>query len=151
MTQNHECNLGALLPSDIAQASALCCGCLPGEPRTPSMLEESLHNPYHLLLAAKKQQIVCGLLEAVLVSDDCSLLLLAVLPEFRRKGVGTALLQRLVDFARSKNARGISLEVRSSNLPAQKLYESAGFQRAGIRPGFYSAPKEDAIVLIRPL
>ena len=67
-----------------------------------------------------------------------------VLPEYRGRGVGRQILEELLERGRKLGAEEFTLEVRSSNEPAIRLYESFGFVCEGIRPGFYSEPLEDA-------
>jgi ribosomal-protein-alanine acetyltransferase len=68
---------------------------------------------------------------------------LAVLPAFRRRGVGRALVEELLALARGP----VFLEVRPSNSEARKLYEKMGFIQIGLRPGYYHTPSEDGIVM----
>ena len=75
---------------------------------------------------------------------------IAVASEFRKNGIGTALLTEFQK-ALPETAESISLEVRASNLPAIGLYGSFGFERAGVRRGMYSSPKEDGIVMIKKI
>lgn len=69
---------------------------------------------------------------------------IAVSSEFRGRGVASTLIGSQIDYARTHGLSEISLEVRSSNTPAQALYEKFGFVRLGTRPNFYNSPKEDA-------
>ena len=71
----------------------------------------------------------------------------AVLPEFRNLGIAKKLINDLLDAGRKAGAEEFTLEVRVSNEPAIKVYESAGFVSEGIRPGFYEDPKEDANIM----
>ena len=72
---------------------------------------------------------------------------LAVSGEYRRRGVGRTLLQKVVVEALGQSSARVTLEVRKSNLAAQKLYESAGFVATGIRKGYYSDDGEDALTM----
>jgi ribosomal-protein-alanine N-acetyltransferase len=72
---------------------------------------------------------------------------LAVLPDYRRRGVAAHLLQTALREAHRRGARSAVLEVRPSNLAAQGLYRSAGFEKWGRKPGYYVLPPEDALVL----
>jgi ribosomal-protein-alanine N-acetyltransferase len=67
--------------------------------------------------------------------------------DFRRRGLGRRLLEQVVLEARSRASSRITLEVRKSNLPAQKLYESMGFAVTGVRKGYYSDDGEDAFLM----
>ena len=71
----------------------------------------------------------------------------AVRDQFRRRGIGSALLARIVEIAKRLNVRVAFLEVRSGNLAAQALYEKTGFKAIARRPDYYSDPQEDAVVM----
>jgi ribosomal-protein-alanine N-acetyltransferase len=72
---------------------------------------------------------------------------LAVELNHRRRGIARLLLQRVIDEARQRTASRVMLEVRRSNLVAQKLYEKIGFTATGIRKGYYSDNGEDALAM----
>jgi ribosomal-protein-alanine N-acetyltransferase len=72
---------------------------------------------------------------------------IAVHIEFRRQRIGQALLQQVLEQARNRDSSRVTLEVRVSNIPAQKLYESVGFVSQGLRKGYYSDDGEDAVVM----
>jgi ribosomal-protein-alanine N-acetyltransferase len=72
---------------------------------------------------------------------------IAVHVDFRRRGIARALLDKVASEARCQSALRVMLEVRKSNLPAQKLYEAAGFVTTGIRKGYYSDDGEDALAM----
>lgn len=83
------------------------------------------------------------------VLDEIHINNLAVLPEHRRSGIASALLERVLDDGAARGAQRATLEVRRSNIPALKLYEKFGFSVAGVRRGYYTKPEEDALVLWR--
>lgn len=72
---------------------------------------------------------------------------IAVTSASRGQGIGSALVDALVDFSKEKGIRLISLEVRESNLAAQGLYRKKGFAALGKRKRFYANPTEDAIIM----
>jgi ribosomal-protein-alanine N-acetyltransferase len=72
---------------------------------------------------------------------------LAVTPEARRRGIGRTLVKAVLEDARSCGIRLVFLEVRESNAAARRLYERAGFETVGRRPGYYVSPVEDALVM----
>ena len=74
---------------------------------------------------------------------------IAVLPEFRRHGIGQTTVQALLSYAQKHGGTFVSLEVRESNLPALALYQKLGFQQEGRRHGFYTKPTEDALIRAR--
>ena len=83
------------------------------------------------------------------VLDELHINNIALRPQYRGRGFGTALMQHVLAEARRLGARRATLEVRRSNEPAQKLYEKFGFTVAGVRRLYYSSPPEDALVLWR--
>lgn len=83
------------------------------------------------------------------VVDQIHINNLAVRPELRGRGLGTSLLDGVLDEAAKLGAPHATLEVRRSNAPARRLYERAGFELAGVRTSYYTNPIEDALILSR--
>ena len=73
---------------------------------------------------------------------------IAVLPEYRRLGIGEKILGYVIDNTKAE-LEFISLEVRVSNIAAISLYEKFGFERTGLRKRFYTNPQEDAIIMTK--
>ena len=71
----------------------------------------------------------------------------AVAPTHRRRGIATSLLEKLFDVTAGRGRRGYTLEVRVSNTHAIQLYERLGFQGRGIRRGYYTDNREDALIM----
>lgn len=86
-------------------------------------------------------------------AGESHILNLCVHDAVRRRGFGRLILRHLLSLARSHSADAVFLEVRPSNAPALRLYESAGFNEVGMRRGYYPADnnREDAIILARSL
>ena len=72
---------------------------------------------------------------------------IATHPTARRCGMGAAVLEHLIAVAIKRGCEQLSLEARVSNLPAISLYERYGFEKMGLRRGFYKHPTEDAYVM----
>ena len=110
-----------------------------------------------------REGFVCRVLEqggmilgygiVTLEKDRAHILNLCVRPESQGRGLGTRLLQRLLDLARGAGARYVILEVRPSNYAARTLYQRMGFVRSGTRKNYYPATggHEDAIIMTREL
>jgi ribosomal-protein-alanine N-acetyltransferase len=94
---------------------------------------------------------VMGYYLARLVPPEAELLLIATLPHCRRRGIGTELLSHLLVEAERTGCSRCFLEVRVSNEPAIRFYQHNGFRAVGVRKNYYSAPLEDAVVMVRGL
>lgn len=95
------------------------------------------------------EQRLTGFIVARMAAGDLHINNIAVHHEFRRYGIGSALLQSVLEESRRKNARQALLEVRVSNVAARKLYERHGFEINGRRRNYYNSPTEDALLMIR--
>jgi len=73
------------------------------------------------------------------VLDEAELLLLAVIPDARRRGVGAALLRGVLADCAARKISAVHLEVRAGN-DAMKLYSSSGFSKIGERRDYYRGP-----------
>lgn len=83
------------------------------------------------------------------VADELHINTVAVRPELRRRGLGRALMERLLEAVAAEGVRRATLEVRRSNIPALRLYEQLGFATAAVRESYYTQPVEDAVILWR--
>lgn len=83
------------------------------------------------------------------IVDEGHITNVAVAPEYRRKGIGRAIVATLIDVAEENGLNSFTLEVRESNLPAQALYSEFKFKPAGIRKGYYLDNGENAIIMWR--
>ena len=92
---------------------------------------------------------VAGYIATWVIVDEVHINNLAVRPEFRNRGLGSALLAFALEDGERHGAPRATLEVRRSNEAARRLYERHGFRLAGVRRDYYSHPTEDALVLWR--
>ena len=83
-----------------------------------------------------------------LVADELHLLNICCASAHRRQGYAQSLLQHMIAVARERECRLITLEVRTSNAPAIKMYEGHDFKASGVRPGYYADNQEDALVML---
>lgn len=103
----------------------------------------------HILLVRTAACRVAGFCAFWLVFDEIHINNVAVRPGLRAQGIGTTLLRRVLEEARTLGARRATLEVRASNERARRLYERLGFYVAGVRRDYYTNPVEDALILWR--
>ena len=94
---------------------------------------------------------VAGFLVAALIPPQADLETIAVVRKAQRRGLGACLLAELLALLKNRQMTEVMLEVRESNQAACRFYAAAGFQETGRRNGYYSDPKEDAILLARPV
>ena len=92
-----------------------------------------------------------GYIAARIDADELHVNNIGVWPESRRRGVGGALLGAALEAAARRGAFEAVLEVRASNLAAQRMYERFGFAAVGVRRNYYRAPVEDAKIMTRRL
>ena len=108
-------------------------------------LEQQLNLETSHFAVATLDGNVVGYMGLQIFSGEGYVTNVAVLPDFRRMGIAKKLIEHQIQNEMSF----ITLEVRESNLPAIKLYESCGFENVGIRPKFYSNPTENAIIMTK--
>lgn len=129
--------------SDISLISALEKECF-SLPWNETSVQELFDKDSSCSYTARVNDEFAGYILAENICGDINLYRVSVKNEFRRLGIGTALIDRL----RSQSADMISLEVRKSNMNAISLYKKLGFTIEGERKDFYEQPVEDAYVMI---
>lgn len=139
-----------LAKKDIDKAADIEKACF-NAPWSYNQLAESLSMPDNLFLGAFSKDELVGYIGFYKVMDEGFVTNLAVKPYYRRKGIGRALLCRLIDECTSLKIRLITLEARESNRAALSLYMAEGFEVCGKRRGFYKNPVEDAVLLCRKI
>ena len=118
-------------------------------PWSRSMFAGELAKPASVCLGAFEDGRLVGYMIISRYVDAWHVMNVAVDPEFRRRGIATALLDALFDLTDDGGRRGYTLEVRVTNEGAIKLYERLGFRARGIRRGYYTDNREDALIMWR--
>jgi ribosomal-protein-alanine N-acetyltransferase len=118
-------------------------------PWSRSMFASELSKPSSLCLGAFDAETgkLLGYLVISRYVDAWHVMNIAVLPNRRRQGIASQLMNRLFDLTAGRSRRGYTLEVRVSNSGAIKLYEQLGFRPRGIRRGYYTDNREDALIM----
>jgi [ribosomal protein S18]-alanine N-acetyltransferase len=117
------------------------------DPWSEASFREALTSPWSFGLVAEMGRGAAGYLIGREVAGTGEVLNLAVAPEFRRRGIGGALLEAGLAALRRRKVDEVFLEVRESNVSARALYLDYGFRPVGQRAAYYRNPKEDALVL----
>ena len=129
--------------SEVAELEAICFN----DPWSEAALLESLEASYSHFYVYTEDEKVMGYMGLYAVAGEGSVTNVAVFPEYRGQGVGHALVENAIAVGKELGLEYITLEVRESNLTAQRLYEKCGFERVGVRKNFYTSPKEDAVIM----
>ena len=118
-------------------------------PWSRSMFASEIAKPTSICLGAFEGDELVGYVVNSRYVDAWHVMNVAVDPDRQRRGIATALLERLFELTRDDERRGYTLEVRVSNEGAIRLYEQLGFEARGIRRGYYTDNREDALIMWR--
>jgi [ribosomal protein S18]-alanine N-acetyltransferase len=118
-------------------------------PWSRSMFASELAKPTSICLGAFEGEDLLGYVINSRYVDAWHIMNVAVDPQHQRRGIATHLLERLFELTRDDERRGYTLEVRISNEDAIRLYEKLGFESRGIRRGYYTDNREDALIMWR--
>jgi [ribosomal protein S18]-alanine N-acetyltransferase len=108
---------------------------------------ELTKNQFAVYVVIELEGRVVGYCGAWIVMDEAHITNVALLPEVRGKKLGEALMREMIEVAKERGVRTMTLEVRVSNAIAQSLYRKLGFQDGAIRKGYYTDNYEDALVM----
>jgi ribosomal-protein-alanine N-acetyltransferase len=129
------------------------------DPWTAAAMASTLrHDHMRVLVAAERGDLSgdgagrpLGYVVAMIAGPEAEIADLAVSPDARRRGIGRALIDRLLGSLEAEGVVSVFLEVRESNHAARRLYESRDFHGIGRRRGYYRLPPEDALLLKREM
>ena len=112
-----------------------------------SMLRNELSNELTTYLVMESEGKLIGYAGFWLVAGEAQVTRVAVLEELRGQGLGTRLTAAMVNKAWELGAEAVTLEVRESNVAAQKAYLTCGFASEGVRPNYYEDNHENAVIM----
>ncbi len=112
-----------------------------------AFVQELTENHYAQYLVAREGDRIAGYAGMWVILDEAHVTNVAVHPDWRGCGAGEQLMRALIDRAVALGAIRMTLEVRVSNQVAQGLYLKLGFKPSGIRKGYYTETKEDALIM----
>ena len=116
-------------------------------PWSRGSLENALSDPNAVFCVAIENGGVIGYIGMLFVLDEGYICNVAVSQSFRKRGVGSALIQTLVTHCKKNDFAFLTLEVRESNAAARSLYEDFGFVNVGERKNYYTDPTENAVLM----
>lgn len=140
-------------PSDVAAVAAIEAAVQP-RPWPASVFRDELERPDRVYRVATGRRRwgagpapVRGYGGASIGAGEAHVLTVAVDADHRRRGIGLAVVLALVGAVRDQGVTAVTLEVRESNVAAQRMYERLGFVSYGLRPGYYQDNREAARIL----
>ena len=138
--------LRPMVHTDIDNIMIISSLSLPEPWSKKSMLNE-LSNPLARYIIAENSEGIIGYIGLWIVLDEGHITNIAVHPQFREQGIGTKLIEALISRSSDWHITSITLEVRESNLIAQKLYNNFNFKVEGKRLNYYSDNNENALIM----
>jgi len=112
-----------------------------------SFEREIRENMLAVYLVVEMENNILGYGGMWMIIDEAHITNIAVHPNFRNRDIGSYLLKSMIEYAEKLGIYRMTLEVRKSNIPAQRLYKKFGFESCGIRPKYYMDTNEDAIIM----
>ena len=123
--------------------------CFFDRPWTANQFREELDINFSRTFIAYEDGNAAGFVNIWLTPPFATINNIAVLPEMRGRGIAGSLIGRAVAVCESEGIDELTLEVRVTNTPAVSLYEKHGFVPVGLRRGYYTQPKEDALLMTK--
>ncbi|MDE5824998.1 MAG: ribosomal protein S18-alanine N-acetyltransferase [Lachnospiraceae bacterium] len=139
---------------DLEEVTTLEAACF-SMPWKYKDFEEVLTNPNRCYLLAEADKVTTDIPDRILggcmlthIAGEGDISNVAVHEKYRNNGIAAAVLSALLKLGKERyGITAFTLEVRSQNIPARRLYENYGFVSKGVRPNFYEKPKDDAIIM----
>ncbi len=136
-------------PSHIGGVKLLLDSCFGESTWSAESIRSQLDKTDSYCAVAVDEDVVVGYIAFEVITDEGSIVELAVDPKHRRKGVGKKLVELMLTSC--SGVKTVCLEVRVSNTAARALYQALGFQPISVRKNYYDYPREDAVIMIKQL
>ena len=111
-----------------------------------NILKQEFENGKSKYFVLKHENEIVGFVGILLIIDEVNIMNIVVRKDKRKLGIGSLLLEKIIDFSKIHNATSITLEVNEKNIPAIKLYKKYGFKQVGLRKKYYN--NEDNAILM---
>jgi ribosomal-protein-alanine N-acetyltransferase len=128
---------------EVAEIEKICFSL----PWSKELLSQELLNDMAYYQCALINGKVVGYMGMWKICDEGHITNVAVLPEYRKKGIASTLISKMIEVCECSEIYNITLEARESNIEAINLYEKFGFESAGKRPNYYNKPNESAVIM----
>ena len=104
---------------------------------TFNVLEQEFNNNNTTYIVAKENNLVVGFAGLLMIVDEANVMNIVTKKDKRNSGIGTLLLEKLIEIAKEKKSTSITLEVNEKNIPAINLYKKLQFKEVGVRKKYY--------------
>ena len=141
-------NILELKNEDVLMVAEIEKECF-SKPWSEKAIKTEINNDLSYFVVAKVGNEVVGYGGMYSVMGEGYIYNIAVKRKYRKFGIGTNIVNELVNYSKIKSLNFLSLEVRKSNTPAINLYSNCGFKKIGNRKNFYTNPLEDAIIMTK--
>ena len=141
-------NILELKNEDVLMVAEIEKECF-SKPWSEKAIKTEINNDLSYFVVAKVGNEVVGYGGMYSVMGEGYIYNIAVKRKYRKFGIGTNIVNELVNYSKIKSLNFLSLEVRKSNTPAINLYSNCGFEKVGNRKNFYTNPLEDAIIMTK--
>ena len=135
-------------PEDISRVNAIEAEIFTSAWTEADFIYELNDNPFAFYFVWEHENVIEGYVGLWILFDQAQITTLGVDLAFRNQGIGKALMRHAMDYCTQEHVKSVTLEVRVSNLPAIKLYESFGFITKSIRKDYYQDNHEDAYLMV---
>lgn len=116
----------------------------------PSILKSEIESSLSRYVVAKEVDNIVGFAGIIILPDDVEITNIVTKKTERKKGIGTLLLEKIIEISKETNKKIISLEVNEKNDSAIKLYTKFGFEKVGLRKRYYNGI-DNAIIMSRKI
>lgn len=120
-------------------------------PWSESIFQSELSKKKSLYLVVYEASVLVALIGMRVGNQEAHITNVAVLPDWQGRGLGTELMQLMIDFAKKQGCQWLSLEVRIDNEVAKDLYQSLGFVPTFVRPNYYQDVHKDGLNMVLKL
>ena len=131
----------------LDQVTAIENSCFTTPWSCQSFVYELSQNSFAHYIVALLENKVVGYAGMWVIMDEAHVTNVAVHPDYRGQRIGYSLMQQMLVRAALRGAAKMTLEVRSTNESAKRLYTQLGFKESGVRKGYYEDTKDDAIIM----
>lgn len=108
---------------------------------------KAMQDPHNIYIVVDNNGKIAGYCGLWSVLDEGQITNVAISEEYRGNGIGTRMMEALIQEGIGEGLSAFTLEVREGNEAARRLYNKIGFNEAGIRPNFYDKPRENAVIM----